>query len=319
VPSDSGSAPSPIAPEILELQARVAHLEQTQQEMRQRHLADLKALRQSQHLLNAILDNSRTLIFAKDTSGRFIMVNRCFEEFHNRPRAEILGKTAHDFLPQAFVEKMHEEDRAVLAQGDPMVYENDLQDATGTVHSCLTIKFPLKDASGAISGLGGIVTDVTDRKRAIAEREALQSQIIETQRAALRELSTPLIPLADRVLVVPLIGTLDSERSAQVLETLLSGVTAERAHTVIVDITGVRTVDATVARALVQAARATRLLGAELILTGLRAEIAQTLVGLGADLSEVVTRSSLQAGIAYAMKRTEGLTSPTKTSSGRPL
>src|SRR5580693_7852652 len=80
VPSDGGLAPAPIAPEILELQARVAHLEQTQQEMRLRHLADLKALRQSQHLLNAILDNTTAMVFAKDTVGRYIMVNRRYEE-----------------------------------------------------------------------------------------------------------------------------------------------------------------------------------------------------------------------------------------------
>jgi rsbT co-antagonist protein RsbR len=305
-PADEPSGPDgQSAPEVAELQARVQHLEQTLLEMRQRHLADLKALRQSQHLLNAILDNTTALVFAKDASGRFVLINRRYEMFLNRTRAEVLGKTNYDLLPLEIAEKITQEDRQILTSGEPMEYEDQIPDYTGLVHTFLTIKFPLTDAVGAITGLCGVATDITERKRAAEERTTLQQQVIETQRAALRELSTPLIPLADGVLVVPLIGAIDTPRAQQIMEALLEGVTAQRAHTVIVDITGVRVVDAQVARGLSQAAVATRLLGAHIILTGLRAEVAQALVQSGSDLSkDVVTLSTLQAGIAHALRRT---------------
>jgi rsbT co-antagonist protein RsbR len=87
------------------------------------------------------------------------------------------------------------------------------------------------------------------------------------------------------------------------METLLEGVTRARADTIILDITGVPLVDTGVANALVQAARAVRLLGAEAILVGITPEVAQTLVGLGANLGEIVTRGDLQSGITYALRR----------------
>lgn len=145
------------------------------------------------------------------------------------------------------------------------------------------------------------VRDISERKRAEAERVVLQEQIIAAQQAALRELSTPLIPIADGVVVMPLIGSIDSNRAQLVLDTLLEGVVASRATTTILDITGVLVVDTQVANALLRAARAVRLLGAQVVLTGIRPEVAQTLVGLGADMSGIITRGTLQSGIAYAL------------------
>jgi rsbT co-antagonist protein RsbR len=123
------------------------------------------------------------------------------------------------------------------------------------------------------------------------------------QEQALRELSTPLMAVSDRAVVMPLIGAIDSRRAQQVIETLLEGITAHGADIAILDITGVTVVDTQVANALLRAAQAVRLLGARVVLTGIRPEIAQTLVGLGADMSEVVTRSTLESGIAYAIGR----------------
>jgi rsbT co-antagonist protein RsbR len=145
--------------------------------------------------------------------------------------------------------------------------------------------------------------DITDTRRAEEERAALQAQVIEAQRAVLRELSTPLIPIADRVVVVPLIGTIDEQRAEQMLEALLAGVSTQRAETVIIDITGVRAVDTQVAAVFVRAAKAVRLLGAEVILTGIKPQIAETLVRMGVDLSGMRTLGSLQVGIAHALKK----------------
>jgi len=100
---------------------------------------------------------------------------------------------------------------------------------------------------------------------------------------------------------VPLIGTIDAQRADSVISTLLCGVTAQQARVAILDITGVSVVDSQVASALVRAAHATKLVGARMVLTGMRPEVARTLVELGADLTGIVTRGTLQSGIAYAM------------------
>lgn len=141
---------------------------------------------------------------------------------------------------------------------------------------------------------------------AVARGEALaraRDQIILAQKQALHELSTPLIPITDTVMVMPLIGSIDSTRAQQVMERLLEGVSIDGATTVLLDITGVLIVDTQVADALIRAAQAARLLGAQVVLTGIRPEVAQTLVGLGVDLSDIVTHSTLQTGIAYALHR----------------
>lgn len=101
----------------------------------------------------------------------------------------------------------------------------------------------------------------------------------------------------------PPIGSLDERRAQQVLDMLLHGVAGRRAQTVILDITGVPVVDTQVANALVRAAQSVKLLGAQVVLTGIRPEVAQTLVGLGTNLTDIITRSSLQSGIAFAAER----------------
>lgn len=118
---------------------------------------------------------------------------------------------------------------------------------------------------------------------------------------ALTELSTPLIPITDEIVVMPLIGTLDSQRMEQIMDTLLRGTSERSTRTVILDLTGVSVVDTKVADALVQAARGVQLLGAEVIFTGIRRDVAQTLVEIQANLGGIVTRGTLKGGISFAM------------------
>jgi rsbT co-antagonist protein RsbR len=148
--------------------------------------------------------------------------------------------------------------------------------------------------------------ELVERERAEEERKILQEKIISAQRIALQELSTPLIPIADGVAVMPLIGTIDSQRAKEIMETLLRGVGEHRAKTLIIDVTGVQVVDTHVADALVKASQAVKLLGAEAVLTGIRPEVARTLVAMGADLNKIVTHGNLQTGIAYALRRVQG-------------
>lgn len=175
------------------------------------------------------------------------------------------------------------------------------QRADGTVVNTNSTHALVCDANGQPQGIVGLFRDLTEQQRAEAEREQLQQQVIDAQQAAIRELSTPLIPIADEVVIMPLIGTIDSRRAQQVLEALLEGVAHHQADLAILDITGVHMVDTQVAQSLMQAARAVRLLGAQVMLTGIQPQIAQTLVHLGVDLREIITRGSLQAGIQYAL------------------
>jgi rsbT co-antagonist protein RsbR len=130
----------------------------------------------------------------------------------------------------------------------------------------------------------------------VQERE----RVIRQQQEAIRELSTPVLQVRERLLILPIIGVVDSERARQLTEQLLRGVRSNRAKVVVMDITGVPSVDATVANHLVQTVEASRLLGATVIVTGLSPEIAQTLVTIGVDLTKMNTVGDLQGGIEEA-------------------
>jgi rsbT co-antagonist protein RsbR len=130
----------------------------------------------------------------------------------------------------------------------------------------------------------------------VQERE----RIIRQQQEAIRELSTPVLQVRDRLLILPIIGVIDPQRARQLTEQLLRGIRDNRAKVVVVDITGVPSVDASVANHLVQTVDASRLMGANVIVTGLSSEIAQTLVTIGVDLGKINAVGDLQGGIEEA-------------------
>ena len=130
----------------------------------------------------------------------------------------------------------------------------------------------------------------------VQERE----RIIREQQEAIRELSTPVLQVRERLLILPIIGVIDPQRARQLTEQLLRGIRSNRAKVVVIDITGVPAVDSTVANHLVQTVDASRLMGATVIVTGLSSEIAQTLVTIGVDLTRMKTVGDLQGGIEEA-------------------
>ena len=130
----------------------------------------------------------------------------------------------------------------------------------------------------------------------VQERE----RVIRDQQEAIRVLSTPVLQVRERLLILPIIGLIDPQRARQLTEQLLQSIRMNRAKVVVIDITGVPVMDATVANHLVQTVDAARLLGATVIITGLSAEIAQTLVTIGVDLSKMNTVGDLQGGIEEA-------------------
>nr|WP_240807831.1 AAA family ATPase [Polyangium spumosum] len=145
--------------------------------------------------------------------------------------------------------------------------------------------------------------ELEERAQAESARAALQEEIIQMQGARLEELSMPLIPITEEILVLPLIGTMDAPRAEAMMQAVLHGSQQHRARTVIIDVTGMKRVDARAAGALLQSASALRLVGAEVVLTGMRPDFARAIVELDLDLARLVTKGTLQSGIAYAMGR----------------
>jgi anti-anti-sigma factor len=181
--------------------------------------------------------------------------------------------------------------------------EVDMVLAGGRRLSVEVIGVPLLGADGRPERVVCVLSDVTTRKREAEARGRLQEEVIRVQAAALAERSSPLMPITDDVLVMPLIGTIDADRGEQILETVLTGARQRGARITIIDITGVRSIDARAAAVLTGAARALRLLGVEAVLSGTSPAVAETLVGLGAPLTGIVTCGTLQAGIQYALRR----------------
>lgn len=129
-----------------------------------------------------------------------------------------------------------------------------------------------------------------------------KERIIRKQQQAIRELSTPVLPVRDRLLILPIIGIIDPQRARQLTEQLLSAIRLNRAKVVVMDLTGVPEMDQSVANHLVRTVEASRLVGADVIVTGLSPEIAQTLVTIGVDLGKMTTVGDLQGGLEEAEK-----------------
>jgi rsbT co-antagonist protein RsbR len=273
------------------LRARVRELE-----------ASERALRDLQQYALAVLDHSPVVSLVKARDGRYLMVNRGLEGFFGKPRSELLGRTDFDVLPPQVAGPLWAQDLEVFRTGQGLQFEDTFQREEGT-RNYITNKFPIFDDESNVVAVGMIANDITQHKKSEREREALLQQLIAAQEEALRELSTPLVPIAEGVVAMPLVGKVDSQRAAHIMGTLLDGVIRYAARSAIIDITGVQTVDTAAANALVAAARACKLLGARVAITGVRGEVAQTLVGLDVDLSGIVTQSTLQAGIAWALRR----------------
>jgi rsbT co-antagonist protein RsbR len=260
------------------------------------------ALRESQSLLQAILDHSPIVIFAKDTEGRYILISsEGARRLGGIPR-DILGKNDHELMPRSLADPIRADEMRVAETGITEEMETVILQDDGP-HTYLTTKFPLRNAAGEIYAVCGVAQDITRIKLAEGERSRMREELIEAQEFAIRELSTPLIPIAEGVVAMPLLGTIDEARARQIVDTLLAGVAQQRASIVILDVTGVQHVDQRTIGAIVQVSKAVRLLGAEVVLTGIQPQMARTLVALDLKLECIITLSTLQSGIELALAR----------------
>lgn len=265
----------------------------------------IRELEHTIELYQMVLDALPLRVFWKDRDSRYLGCNRLFaSDAGQHTPADVVGQTDDDprFPWTAQAELYQSMDRSVIESDTATInFEEPQHQVDGSTSWLRTSKIPLHDSDGAVFGVLGTYEDITAIKRAEQARLQAQEQTIEVQQSILREMSTPLIPISDEIVVLPLIGTIDSQRAQQVLNTLLQGISETHCRIAILDITGVATIDTQVANALLQAARGVRLLGAEVIVSGIRPEVAQTLVGLGIELEGIVPAATLQSGIAYAV------------------
>ena len=249
---------------------------------------DLKrATAYTRSLIEASLDPLVTI--APD--GKITDVNAATETITGCSRSELIGTDFSNYFTSS--EKASDGYRQVFREGQVRDYPLEIRSRNGRVTPVLYNASVYRDEIGSVVGVFAAARDITERKFA-EERIKQQSQEI-------LELSTPVMQVWQGVVAVPLIGCLDSQRTQQFMERLLDRIVETNSPVALVDIMGVPTIDTQTALHLIETITAVRLLGAQVVLTGVRPAIAQTLVHLGIDLSGITTRSSLAAGLLVAL------------------
>jgi rsbT co-antagonist protein RsbR len=257
----------------------------------------LGELRKLQMAVEQFIDG----IAMADMDGNIFFTNTAWAQMHGYSMEELVGQHMSMFHT---AEQLQEE---VIPFNEQVMKTGAHQGQVGHVRRD-GVTFPtwmsttvLKDEAGNPVGLVGMARDITEQQEVEAERERLQQEIIEAQQRTLQELSTPIIPIMDRILVMPLVGSIDSMRAKDTMRTLLAGIRAHRAQVVILDITGVPIVDSGVAAHLDKTIQAARLKGAHTIITGISDAVAEAVVDLGIDWSRVTTLGDLQTGLLAAL------------------
>jgi rsbT co-antagonist protein RsbR len=302
--SSNGQTREQLAEEVALLRQHVAELEE--------RVADLKhteqALRTSEEHVRLFVEHTPAAVAMLDRELRYIMTSRRWMIDYELGDQNIIGRSHYEIFPD-IPDKWKAVHQRCLAGAIEQQDEDPWDREDGGKEWLSWKTYPWHDSTGEIGGIIFFTEVVTKRvldQLALRENEAQLTDINVQQQQLIdmiREISTPVIPVHDEILVLPLVGTIDSARSGRIMEILLTGVQQYSAEIVIIDITGVPIVDTAVANHLIQATQAATLLGAHCVLVGVSAEVAQTLVQLGVNLSTLVTRSNLQAGITYALAR----------------
>ncbi len=247
-------------------------------------------------LLQLFIENARDYaIIILDLSGKILTWNLAAERLKGWKAKEIIGQSFTKFYT-------HED----IAKGKPQKELEEVKKSgrfedeawrvckDGKRFWANVILTAIRDEEGKLCGYGKITRDFTERKEAEEKIKKQAQEILEMA-------TVPVVQIWEGIVLVPLIGTLDSSRTHQLMERLLQYVTDTNSPVAIIDITGVPTIDTQTAQHLIETISAARLVGANVIMTGIRPIIAQTMVHLGIDLSSIITRSSLVSGLKEAL------------------
>ncbi|WP_437956207.1 STAS domain-containing protein [Sorangium sp. So ce119] len=269
------------------LRQRIQELEQAEEERDRLR----EALRRSEEHVRLFITYTPATFAMFDRDMRYVMASQRYGADFGLDARELIGRNHYEVFPDVpeHWKAVHQRCLAGASEGND---EEPFPRADGSVEWGSWKIFPWYTPNGEIGGIMLFAEVITERKRL--------EDTLRSQAKTLLELSAPIVPLSQDVLVLPLVGALDASRAQQMMENLLAKVVERQARVAIVDVTGVPHIDTTSASALLQVARAVRLLGARVVLTGIRPEVAQAIVGLDIDMAGIVTRRDLQSGIAFA-------------------
>jgi len=257
-------------------------------EQRQQNLA----LRAGQQMLDGIADYE---VIRLDSGGVVRSWNPGAVKLTGYVADEVIGRHVSMFYSEEDKRgAVAEREMAIAARDGSLEAEGWRIRKDGTRFWANVMLSPILDDDGEVTGFVKVARDLTERRE--------QEQLVQRQRDEILELSTPVIQVWDKVLILPLIGTLDSMRAARLTESLLERIALDQAEVVILDVSGVPAIDSGVARHLLKTVEAARLMGTASILSGIRPEIAQSMVHLGIELGGLRSRTSLKDALQLALR-----------------
>jgi PAS domain S-box-containing protein len=251
---------------------------------------------QIEEMFRLLIENVKDYaILLLDPEGKVLTWSAAAQRLKGWQADEIIGQHFSVFYPREDVERGKTVRELRIAEEEGRFEDEGWRvRKDGTRFWANVIVTALRDKQGKLAGFGKVTRDLTERREAEEKIKRQAQEIFEMA-------AVPVVQVWDGIALVPLIGTLDSQRTQQLMERLLHRITETNSPVALVDITGVPTIDSQTAHHLIETIAAVRLLGADVVLTGVRPAIAQTLVHLGIDLSNVITRSSLTAGLRMAL------------------
>ena len=238
-----------------------------------------------------VLEQIPTPVMAVDRDLRITFMNAAGCRFLGLGWTQIKGRNCQDLINSVHCGTEECRMRQVMDGEDSCTVRNEVRIGGRAVPIEYTAA-ALKDENGNVVGGVEYIIDITERVR--------QEQKLREQSRTIMEISTPVIKLWDRILILPVVGVVDSFRAQQMMDTMLKRITETSSKVIILDIQGVAAVDTAVANHLIKIAKATRLMGCKCIISGISPAVAQTIVHLGIDLGAVATVSNLQEALAEA-------------------
>ncbi len=258
-------------------------------------IADITERRRAEEKFRAVVESAPNAMVMIDTHGIIVLTNNQAEKLFGYQRSELVGQAIEILVPKRIRERHPGLRMGFFTDPRPRMMGIG-RDLTGARKD--GSEFPVEIGLNPIETSEGrfaiaAIADITER----VEREKL----LQRQRDEIMELSTPVMQVWDKVLALPIIGTLDSQRAARLTENLLQKIGQDEAEFVILDISGVPTIDSQVAQNLLKTVQGARLMGADCILSGVRPETAQAMVHLGIDIGALRSRSTMRDALQLAL------------------
>ena len=262
-------------------------------------LKEIGKLQRDKDLLTNLLKSIPVSLYFKDKEGRLIRVSKYFLEQAGAPELDgekkLIGKTDFDLFGEELAKTARADEVRIMETKEPIINRPEVSTTPeGDAVYLSTTKAPMIDSKGNVIGIVGLTQDVTRQKVAELRLKHL-----------LGELSTPVLHAWEGIIIMPLVGTLSSDRAQQATQTILESIDRYQARYAIVDITGVSVIDSMVANQLIKTAIAIETLGCKALITGVSAEIASTIVDLGIDMGKIMTKNTLIEGLTYTIKAVE--------------